>query len=127
MVTSQLPNETLNELLMIERTLWANDAQAYHDTYLPDAVLVFPDVGRIDRETAVGAIHQENADGRAWAEVHFDDAVGRWLKTNLAVLVSYCATARWEHESLAFQALCSTVYVRKAEAWRVAFHQQTPK
>jgi Domain of unknown function (DUF4440) len=124
--TSELPNETLSELLMIERTLWENDARVYHDTYVPDAVLIFPGVGRIDRETAVAAIQKENADGRAWAEVHFDDAIGRWL-TDIAVLVSYCATARWNYEAVASQTLCATVYVRQEEAWRVAFHQQMPK
>ena len=124
---SELPKETLSELLIIERTLWENNAQVYHDTYLPEAVLIFPDVGRLDRETAVTAIQKENAAGRAWAEVHFDDAVGRWLTTDIAVLVSYCATARWNDETIASQTLCATVYVRRGEAWRVAFHQQTPK
>jgi hypothetical protein len=84
-------------------------------------------VGRIDRETAVAAIQKEKAQGRAWAEVHFDDAVGRCLTTDIAVLVSYCATARWNYEAVASQTLCATVYVRQGEAWRVAFHQQTPK
>ncbi len=125
--TSELPNETLRELLMIERTLWENDARVYHDTYVPDAVLIFPGVGRIDRETAIAAIQKENAEGRAWAQVHFDDAVGRWLTTDVAVLVSYCATARWNYEAVVSQTLCATVYVRQGEAWRVAFHQQTPK
>jgi hypothetical protein len=112
---------------MIERTLWENNARVYHDTYVSDAVLIFQGVGRIDRETAVAAIQKENAEGRAWAEVHFDDADARWLTTDTAVLVSYCATARWNDEAVASQMLCATVYVREGRAWRVAFHQQTPK
>ena len=125
LLASELPEKTLSELLMIERTLWENNAAVYHDTYLPDAVLIFPSVGRIDRETAVAAIQKENAEGRAWAEVHFDDEIGRWLTTDTAVLVSYCATARWNYEAVASQTLCTTLYVRQGEAWRVAFHQQT--
>jgi hypothetical protein len=82
--------ETTTDLLRIERTLWENDARVYHDTYSPDAVLIFPGVGRIDRETAVAAIEKENAEGRAWAEVHFNDAVGRWLTRDTAILVSSC-------------------------------------
>jgi hypothetical protein len=120
-------DDTLRELLMIERTLWQNNARVYHDTYAQEAVLIFPGVGCIDRETAVAAIQKENAEGRAWAEVHLDDALGRWLATDTAVLVSYCATARWNDEAVASQTLCATVYVRQGEAWRVAFHQQTPK
>jgi hypothetical protein len=92
---SELPKETLSELLRIERTLWENNDQVYHETYVPDALLIFPGVGRIDRETAVTAIQKENAEGRAWAEVQFDDAVGRSLMRDTAVLISYCATARW--------------------------------
>ena len=99
--------------------------RVYHDTYVPDAILIFPGVGRIDRERAVAAIHQENAEERAWAEVHFDDAIGRWLTPNAAALISYHATARWNDEAIASQMLCATVYVRQGEAWRVAFHQQT--
>ena len=124
---SALPRETLVELLTIERTLWENNDHVYHETYLPDAVLIFPGVGRIDRETAVTAIQKENAEGRAWAEVQFDDAVGRSLMRGTAVLISYCATARWNYETVATQTLCATVYVRQEETWRVAFHQQTPK
>jgi len=122
----RVSDQTLGELLMIERTLWENNARVYHDTYAPDAVLIFPGVGRIDRETAVAAIRKENAVGRAWAEVRFDNALGRWLATDTAVLVSYCAMARWNDETVASQTLCATVYVREGHGWRVAFHQQTP-
>jgi Domain of unknown function (DUF4440) len=123
----QASDETLGELVMIERTLWENNARVYHDTYDPEAILIFPDVGRIDRETAVAAIQKENAEGRAWAEVQFDDAVGRWLTTGTAVLLTYCATARWNDEAVSSRTLCATVYIRHRDAWRVAFHQQTPK
>jgi hypothetical protein len=121
----RVSDEALRELLMIEQTLWENNARVYHDTYAPEAILIFPAVGRIDRETAVAAIEKENAEGRAWAEVHFDDAIGRWLTTDTAVLVSYRATARWNDEAVASQTLCATVYVRQGKTWRVAFHQQT--
>jgi hypothetical protein len=127
MIALEFPHQTLRELLTIERTLWENNADVYRKTYAPQAVLVFPGVGRIDRETAVAAIHQENAEGRAWAEVRFDDAIGRWLTADTAALISYCATARWNDEPVASQTLCATVYIRQGEAWRVAFHQQTPR
>lgn len=49
------------ELISIERTLWTNDAAIYEATYLPDAVLIFPVVGKIGRASAVAAIREENA------------------------------------------------------------------
>jgi hypothetical protein len=118
--------QTLDELLAFERTLWDNDAEVYEAAYTPDAVLIFPGIGRIDRETAVAAIRKENATGRAWAEVRFENPLARWLATDAAVMISYRATARWNYEAVASQVLCATVYIRQHNAWYVAFHQQTP-
>ncbi len=56
------------ELLRIERSLWTNDAAIYEATYAPDAILIFPEVGRIGLEHALEAIRAENAAGRHWAE-----------------------------------------------------------
>ena len=123
---SGLAKETLDEIVAIERTLWENNAEVYHDRYRPDAVLIFPDIGRIDRDTAVAAIRQENAENHAWAEVQFDDADGRWLVSDVAALISYRASARWNYESTASQWLCASVYIRTDGTWRVGFHQQTP-
>jgi len=124
--TSELAKGTLKDLITIERTLWENNADTYHDRYSPEALLIFPGVGRIDRETAVAAIRKENAEGRAWAEVSFDEVDGRWITTDAAALISYMATARWNYESSASKTLCASVYLREGGSWRVAFHQQTP-
>jgi hypothetical protein len=124
--TSYLAKEMLEDLITIERTLWKNNAKVYHDRYSPEALLIFPGVGRIDRDTAVAAIRQENVEGRAWAEVRFDDVDGRWIKSDAAALITYMATAHWNYESTASKAFCASVYVRVGESWRVAFHQQTP-
>jgi hypothetical protein len=124
--TSVLAKEVLNDLITIERTLWENNAEIYHERYSPEALLIFPSVGRIDRETAVAAIRKENAEGHAWAEVRFDDVDGRWITTGAAALITYMARARWNYESTASKTLCASIYVRVGESWRVAFHQQTP-
>src|SRR5215210_9283008 len=97
--TPALAKEILKDLITIERTLWENNAEIYYDRYSPEAVLIFPGVGRIDRETAVAAIRQENVEGRAWAEVRFNDVDGRWITIDAAALIIYMATARWNYES----------------------------
>jgi hypothetical protein len=125
--TSCLAKEALKDLITIERTLWENDAETYRERYSPEALLIFPGVGRIDRDTAVAAIRKENAEGRAWAEVRFDDVDGRWIRSDAAALITYVATARWNHEATASETFCASVYVRVGESWLVAFHQQTPK
>jgi Domain of unknown function (DUF4440) len=116
----------LEELLEIERSLWTNDAEGYYQLYSPNALLVFPGVGRIDRDRAVAAIRKENAEGRAWAEVTMDDVDGRWIVPDAVALVTYLAMARWNYESAASGYLCSTVYLRRQDTWQVSLHQQTP-
>jgi hypothetical protein len=59
------------ELMRIEPSLWTNAAAIYEATYAPDAILIFPEVGRIGLEHALEAIRAENAARRHWAEVGF--------------------------------------------------------
>ena len=118
-------NEQHDQLIGIERRLWSNDPEFYEATYLPGAVLVFDQIGRISRDDAVKAIREEKASGRYWAEVAFDDVAFSRIAQD-AVLLTYAATARWNDEQAPSNALCSTVYLREAGRWRVALHQQTP-
>ena len=118
------PNAVERELIEIERSLWANDATVYEEAYLPGAVLIFPEVGRIGRDAAVAAIREENATGRRWASVSFAGISCVLLSPDVALL-SYEATARWNDESVSSKTLCATVYVEVEHVWRVAFHQQT--
>ena len=114
----------LDELLTIERQLWRNDASFYADTCLPEAVLIFPDVGRISLDIAVEAIRGENAAGRHWAEVDFSDETAVSIASDTCLL-TYHAAARWNDQSIAERVDCLTVYIRRDQRWRVAAHQQT--
>jgi len=112
------------KLIEIERTLWTNDAAIYGATYLEDAVLIFPGIGRIDLISALAAIREENVKGHYWADVSFSDVRARDLSADIKLL-TYTATARWNYEPLARNAICSTIYVSKSDRWRIAAHQQT--
>ena len=112
------------ELAQIERSLWTNDASLYEATFLPDAVLIFPDVGRIGLDAAVAAIRKENAAHRHWAEVDFAAINVLRLLPDVALL-TYEATTRWNDEVTPSKTLCATMYLKKDAGWRVAFHQQT--
>ena len=111
-------------LLSIERDLWRNDPTIYRETLLPDATLVFAETGRISSDQAVEAIRQENAESRRWADVAFSDIHLSRLAADVALL-HYRVKARWEHETDAIETLASSVYVRRDDTWRLAFHQQT--
>jgi hypothetical protein len=112
-------------LLSIERKLWTNDAVFYENNLSADCLLVFPETGIITRDIAVDAIRKENEEGRSWAEVHFGDIRSLRLADD-AALLTYKVAARWEHERSMTTALASSVYINRDDAWKLAFHQQTP-
>lgn len=113
-----------DELVEIERQLWKNDPISYRQNYTDDALITFPETGVIDIEFALEAIRRENAEGRHWAEIRFEDV--RILPvTDDVTLLLYKAVARWEHETTAITSLATTAYVRRAGRWRAAHHQQS--
>jgi hypothetical protein len=113
------------QLLQIERKLWTNDAAYYKENLIEEAVLVFRETGVIPRDVAVEAILSENAKGQRWAAVEFADVKTQRLSEDV-FLLTYRVAARWEHEESRIFALASSVYVKRNERWKLAFHQQTP-
>src|SRR4029450_4618026 len=118
---SQFPTH----LIDIERRLWTNDAQFYRDNLTEDCLLVFAETGVITREIAVDANRTENEQRRRRAELTFLE-IRQLRLTDTASLLNYRVTARWEHEESSVTLLASSIYVRRDEAWKLAFHQQTP-
>ena len=118
---SQFPTH----LIDIERRLWTNDAAFYQDNLTEDCLLVFAETGVITRDIAVDAIRKENEQGRRWAEDNFEE-IRQLRLTDTVSLLNYRVTARWEHEQSSVTLLASSIYVRRDEAWKLAFHQQTP-
>jgi hypothetical protein len=39
--------------------------------------------------------------------------------------LTYKATAHWQNEDAGMTALCTSVYVRRADGWKLALHQQS--
>src|SRR5215216_610533 len=105
-----------SHLTGIERKLWTNDPEFYTAALVEEALLVFPETGAMTRDAAVDAIRVENAEGRRWAEVQFQDVRCLRVSDEVAVLV-YRVTARWENEEAATSALASSVYVHRQGLW----------
>lgn len=112
------------EILATERSLWTNDADLYAATFLPEAILIFPIVGRIELQDAVKAIRSENESGRYWSDVEFSDEATLSIAPDI-VLLSYRAAARWNDRAEPEHVLCTTLYLRRGGGWRIASHQQT--
>jgi hypothetical protein len=114
-----------NELVVIERSLWTNDAEVYAANLAEEAVLVFAETGVIRRDIALEAIRRENAERRRWASVQFENVLCLSVAEG-AALLNYHVTARWEHESSPISAYASSLYVNVGGRWKLVFHQQTP-
>ena len=113
-----------DELLEIERLLWKNDPVLYRANFTDDALITFPETGVIDIAVALDAIRQENATGRKWAEVRFEDVRSLRITDDVTLLL-YKATARWAHPATSITSLCTTVYARRNGRWKAAHHQQS--
>ncbi len=113
-----------DDLIELERLLWTNDPAIYAATYLPEAILIFEGVGRIDTGDAVAAIRREVATGRHWAQVGFRE-IELLEVEGIGTVLSYVARARWNDEAEASDYWCTTVYVRRDASWRIVAHQQT--
>ena len=113
------------DLYQIERTLWTNNPEIYHDSLRSDALLLFGETGVITRDTAVAAIRDENREDRRWAEVTFSDQRTLAPTSDTCILI-YKATARWNYSQDPITVLCSSFYALDADVWKLVFHQQTP-
>ena len=117
--------ELQQQLIDIEQKLWTNDPILYRDSFIEEALLIFPETGMITRDEAIDAILMENVENRRWAEVQFS-AVRSLRLADDVILLTYKAAGRWAHEKSANLVFASSVYVERDSAWKLAFHQQTP-
>jgi hypothetical protein len=122
-----LGKTTMNvkELLELERPLWTNNPDVYHDSLRDDALVLFQETGVMTRDTAVAAIREENRQSRQWAEVRLADENMLSPTADTRVLI-YKATARWNDDPKPISALCSSTYALSGGKWKLVFHQQTP-
>ena len=111
------------DLLAVERGLWKNDPDLYHDSLIDTVQPVFPETGVIGRGVAVDAIRKEVAENRVWAEVDFSDVRAQSITADVAAL-TYKVAARWNYEKASTTAIASSIYVKREGRWKLALHQQ---
>jgi hypothetical protein len=85
---------------------------------------VFADIGVTTRDVAVAEIERENAEGRRWEQVEFTKVRCLRIASDVALL-TYEVAARRAHEASGSSLFASSVYVERAGAWKLTFHQQT--
>jgi len=116
-----------DELIDLEDHGWqalragGGSAIAFYDTVLDTRVtMLLPDglaiTSRPAALKAMSGVPWDAYDLADWSVQHVTDDVA---------LVTYAASAR--RGDLAYQALVSSLYVRRPGGWRLTFHQQTPR
>ena len=108
----------MDELLAIERELGGGTGDAYRKHLTDDALVVVPGAA-IDKEKCAFAIDASPG----WDEFDITDAQTIEL-TPESVVLSYRWSSRRGDET--YEALMSSVYVRRDGEWKLALHQQTP-
>jgi hypothetical protein len=114
--------ELQDTLFAMEEQFWKGDADFYVHALTEDALMVFPaPAGLLDKSQIVRSI----ATSQRWKEVSFQ---ARHLvqPAPSVALLTYRVSARREGQEARYVALASSLYVERADAWELAFHQQTP-
>ena len=110
-----------DDLYRIEQKLWIGTADDYRRNVDDRCLTVFTEMaGVMDRE----AIAQSAGGGRRWAELSLERK-GFINPAPDSAMISYQTNAR-RAEGGRYRALVSSLYVRRGQDWKMAFHQQTP-
>ena len=116
----------MEELLELEALGWqalavgGDGAVGFYDDILADdAIMLFPGALTVQGRPAILA----SMGGPPWTSYRLADQQVHPLGTDAAA-VTYRVTA--EREGQSYDALISSVYVRRDGRWRLALHQQTP-
>lgn len=117
-----------NELVDLERQGWAalsSTAEAATDFYERvldrDVMMLLPGGMVLDERAAI--VH--SMAGQPWSSYELHELRVLSLTPDVGV-VTYGVVAQRAGQP-AYSALLSSTYVRRAEGWKLAFHQQTPR
>lgn len=110
-----------NELTRIERGFWTGD-EDYFRAHLDDqCLLAFPQMaGTYSREEVAATA----SDPQRWKDVSTEEK-GFLQPTGETALIDYEARATRANGD-PYHALVSTLYVRRGDGWKMAFHSHTP-
>ncbi len=115
----------LDELLHLERRGWdalcaGTGSGFYGELMIDDGLMVLAHGFVLDRDAVVASLD----DAPAWDEYEIVNPRLVTLDAGSAVLVYTGRASRGDEAP--FEALMSSVYVRRGDRWRLALYQQTP-
>ncbi len=108
------------DLMIIEKTFWTGGPEAYLDHCDTDCLVVFTDTAGVMKREEVA----RSAEAGRWREVAMTPKGFESLSPTSAV-VCYDCTAKGR-DGASYHAVISSAYIKRADGWKLAFHQQTP-
>ena len=116
-----MPIRLEDHLFELEEQFWTEGAGYFDRNLVHTALMVLPEPAGILLQDEIAS-----SLGKArWKQVELEEHRLLELGERTA-LVTYTATAARADGSAPYRARASSVYVRDAAAWKLAFHQQTP-
>jgi hypothetical protein len=116
-----------DELAALERQGWdalsadGESARAFYEQVLDDrAVMILPGGMVLDERTRI----VESMAGPPWSRYALDDLRTAHPTPDTGIVTYGVVAARNDDE---YSAHMSTLYVRRENGWKLAFHQQTPR
>ena len=109
------------ELLALERRFWEDGGHGgfYRERFADDGLTVFG-FGTLDKEHTIDAIPSASP----WENIELGEATVTQISDDVAA-VTYAASASRAHDDR-YDAVVSSVYVRRDGTWQLILHQQSP-
>lgn len=101
-----------------EEALWTMGAAEFRRRLHPAALMVFGPTGILELTAATEML----ARAPRWSEARLSER--HLSQSDDVVVLAYRVTARREAQD--YNALCSSVWVRMGDDWKLSQHQQTP-
>lgn len=112
------------ELFEIEQGFWISGKEHFSANLDDRCILVFPQAGELHGVKTRDEVAATATEANRWRDLTMSD---RHLlqATEHAAIVSYRADVT-RADGQRYAALVSSVYVRRANGWKLAFHQHSP-
>jgi hypothetical protein len=121
MPLAEEPSEQLSEqLLAIEKHFWTGGAEAYRRHADERCLIAFAEMAGVMSNEDIA----KSAEKGRWKDVEMEQKGLVQLSDTAAVITYDCSAKRKDGQP--YRALVSSGYVKRAEGWKLAFHQQTP-
>lgn len=112
----------MDELLALERAFWTGDRHFFEENTDAECLVAFsPDMAGVMENKELAATVQ---DGNRWKTLDLDLKGTMQLSDDFFLLTYEAKAMRADGDE--YHALVSSGYVRRADGWKMMFHQQTP-